>query len=48
MRKKRADIAIGEERERYIYPQPPTVTTPKGLGETKPVTIRSGETEPLT
>ena len=45
MRKKR-QIAVGEEGERYIYPQPPTVTAPKGSGETEPVALGLGETEP--
>ena len=31
----------------YIYPQPPTVTTPKGSGKTELAASRSGETEPV-
>ena len=46
VRKKR-QIAVGKEGERYIYPQPPTVTAPKGSGETELVASRSGETEPV-
>ena len=46
VRKKR-QIAPREEGERYIYPQPPTVTAPKGSGETEPVALRLGETEPV-
>ena len=47
VRKKR-QRAIGEEGERYIYPQPPTVITPKGLGKTEPAALRSDEAEPAT
>ena len=47
LRKKR-QVAVGEEGERYIYPQPPTVTAPKGSGETEPTASRSGEMEPAT
>ena len=43
VRKKR-QRAIGEEGERHIYPQPPTVTTPKGSGKTEPMTLGSDET----
>ena len=42
-----SQIDIGEERERYIYPQPSTDTAPKGSGETKPVALRLGKTEPV-
>ena len=40
--------AIEEEGERYIYPQPPMVTAPKGSGVTEPVASGLGETEPAT
>ena len=47
MRKKR-QMAIGEERERYIYPQLPTIIAPKGSGETELAASRSGEVKPAT
>ena len=47
VRKKR-QMVVGEEGERYIYPQPPTVTAPKGSGVTELVASRSGEMEPAT
>ena len=43
----KSQIAIREERERYIYPQPSMDTAPKRSGETKTVTSRSGNTEPM-
>ena len=36
-------MAIGEERERYIYPQLPTIIAPKGSGEMELVSLWSGE-----
>ena len=54
----KSQIAIGEERERYIYPQSPMISAPKGSGEMELaasrsvkmelVASRSGETEPVT
>ena len=32
----------------HIYPQLPTVTAPKGLGEIEATASRLGETEPMT
>ena len=43
----KSQITIGEERERYIYPQPSMDTAPTGSGETKPAASRSGEAEPV-
>ena len=44
----RKKLAVGEERERYIYPQPSTDTASKGSGEMKTTASRSGGTKPAT
>ena len=44
----KSQIAIGEKKKRYIYPQPPTDIAPKRLGEMRSADLRSGETRPPT
>ena len=44
----KSQIAIGKEREMYIYPQPSMDTAPKRSGEPEPATLGSGEMEPAT
>ena len=45
-RSHKSQIAVGEKKKRYIYPQPPMDIAPKRLGETRSVALRSGEMRP--